>query len=75
MDRETDSELGRLMKEASIHGKQAGEKGISAKSIRRVTEVSSNLAVLGDLLYSHPLLGNIAKVQRIITNESRILLA
>ena len=29
----------RLMKEASINAKQAGERGISAKSIKKVTEV------------------------------------
>ena len=29
------------MKEASIQGKRTGEKGISAKSIRKVTEASS----------------------------------
>jgi hypothetical protein len=30
----------RLMKEASINAKQAGERGISAKSVKKVTEVS-----------------------------------
>jgi hypothetical protein len=30
---------GSLMREASIHAKQAGEKGISARNIRKVTEV------------------------------------
>ncbi|TAQ91134.1 hypothetical protein B7494_g578 [Chlorociboria aeruginascens] len=29
-----------LMKEASIDAKQAGEKGISAKSVKKVTEMS-----------------------------------
>lgn len=29
------------MKEASINAKQAGERGISAKSIKKVTEVRS----------------------------------
>lgn len=28
------------MKEASINAKQAGERGISAKSVKKVTEVS-----------------------------------
>jgi len=28
------------MKEATINAKQAGERGISAKSVRKVTEVS-----------------------------------
>jgi hypothetical protein len=31
--------LYRLMKEASINAKQAGERGISAKSVKKVTEV------------------------------------
>ena len=30
----------RLMKEATINAKQAGERGISAKSVKKVTEVS-----------------------------------
>ena len=30
------------MKEANISAKQAGEKGISAKSIKKVTEVSES---------------------------------
>ncbi|TVY83732.1 hypothetical protein LSUE1_G001679 [Lachnellula suecica] len=30
----------RLMKEASINAKQAGERGISAKSVKKVTEPS-----------------------------------
>lgn len=29
----------RLMKEASINAKQAGERGISAKNVKKVTEV------------------------------------
>lgn len=29
----------RLMKEATINAKQAGERGISAKSVKKVTEV------------------------------------
>lgn len=29
----------RLMKEASINAKQAGERGISANSVKKVTEV------------------------------------
>jgi hypothetical protein len=32
----------RLMKEATINAKQAGERGISAKSVKKVTEVSPN---------------------------------
>lgn len=34
-----DDEL-RLMKEATINAKQAGERGISAKSVKKVTEAS-----------------------------------
>lgn len=37
----TDLTKCRLMKEASINAKQAGERGISAKSIKKVTEVRS----------------------------------
>lgn len=33
----------RLMKEANINSKQAGERGISAKSVKKVTEVSIHL--------------------------------
>jgi hypothetical protein len=36
----------RLMKEASINAKQAGERGISAKSVKKVTEVKINSPVL-----------------------------
>jgi hypothetical protein len=36
------------MKEASINAKQAGERGISAKSVKKVTEV---LKLLTSLLY------------------------
>jgi hypothetical protein len=31
----------RLMKEATINAKQAGERGISAKSVKKVAEVSN----------------------------------
>ncbi|TVY94029.1 Inner kinetochore subunit [Lachnellula willkommii] len=36
-----------LMKEASINAKQAGERGISAKSVKKVTEVSFFIEVQG----------------------------
>ncbi|TVY43895.1 Inner kinetochore subunit [Lachnellula occidentalis] len=36
-----------LMKEASINAKQAGERGISAKSVKKVTEVSFLIEVQG----------------------------
>ena len=45
----------RLMKEATINAKQAGERGISAKSVKKVTEVSPKISTtnysyyLGDL--------------------------
>lgn len=32
------------MKEAAINAKQAGERGISAKSVKKVTEVSTTTA-------------------------------
>ena len=31
------------MKEASINAKQAGERGISAKNVKKVTEVGSDI--------------------------------
>lgn len=34
------------MKEAGINAKQAGERGISAKSVRKVTEVSTGMLQL-----------------------------
>lgn len=34
----------RLMKEATINAKQAGERGISAKSVKKVTEVSPKIS-------------------------------
>ncbi|EEA23145.1 conserved hypothetical protein [Talaromyces marneffei ATCC 18224] len=37
--------INRLMREASIRSRKAGEKGISAKNIRRVTEVSATIPV------------------------------
>jgi hypothetical protein len=37
--------MGRLMKEATINAKQAGERGISAKSVKKVTEVSQNYSM------------------------------
>lgn len=33
--------LNSLMREATINAKQAGERGISAKSVKKVTEVST----------------------------------
>jgi centromere protein W len=33
----------RLMREATINAKQAGERGISAKSVKKVTEASSTV--------------------------------
>lgn len=37
----------RLMKEATINAKQAGERGISAKSVKKVTEVSQTKSGAG----------------------------
>jgi hypothetical protein len=50
----------RLMKEASINAKQAGERGISAKNVKKVTEVSVDWHSLGftdtnGLLTAYPL--------------------
>ena len=36
----------RLMKEATINAKQAGERGISAKSVKKVTEVSQKISTI-----------------------------
>ncbi|KAI9893739.1 MAG: hypothetical protein M1814_005955 [Vezdaea aestivalis] len=39
--------LQELVREASIHGKLAGERGVSARSVRKVTEVRKHELIYG----------------------------
>jgi hypothetical protein len=50
------------MKEASINAKQAGERGISAKNVKKVTEVSSGYL---DMPFAKQSIDVIVEIQRL----------
>ena len=52
------------MKEATINAKQAGERGISAKSVKKVTEVSISCVPYSRTLAENPVLVIFGKIQR-----------
>jgi hypothetical protein len=56
----------RLMKEAGINAKQAGERGISAKSVKKVTEVRHTCGILAQSVLTVNWPGFALEIQRVM---------
>lgn len=62
---QTKPKLCSLMREAGINAKQAGEKGISAKNIKKVTEVPDDSSVVPIHIIAYACADVIEQVQRL----------